>query len=107
MIALAWLSEMLRIPHYIFGEAFSPNWRRAVLRTVVVLLIWTWVHLVTRRLLKRLHYLETRLQMCGWCRRVCQDGVWMTTEEYFSSQLSTETSHDICPECLEKQLKEL
>ena len=75
IIILTWLTEAIRIPHLIFSEAFTPNWHRALLRTVVVLAIWTWVHLATRRLLKRLHYLEEFLRICGWCRKVCdRDG---------------------------------
>ena len=65
MIVLSWLSELLRIPYYLFGEPFTANWHRATLRTVVILLTWAWVHLVTRRLLKRLHYLEEFLRVCG------------------------------------------
>jgi len=107
MIAMSWLTELLRIPHYLFGQPFAPNWHRAALRTFVVLLVWLWVYLVTKRLLKRLHYLEEILRVCGWCRRVRHDDKWMTIEEYFGTQLATRTSHDICPECLEKQLKEM
>ena len=107
MIAMSWLTELLRIPHYLFGQPFTPNWQRAALRTFVVLFIWLWVYLVTKRLLQRLHYLEEILRVCGWCRRVRHDDKWMTMEEYFSTQLATRTSHDICPECLEKQLKEM
>ena len=107
LIALSWLTEWLRIPHYIFGEPFAPNWNRAVLRTLVILAIWTWVHLLTRRLLKRLHYLEEFLRICGWCRRVCHDGEWLPLEQYFSSKFATRTSHGMCPECLEKKKQEI
>lgn len=107
MIILSWLSELLRIPHYFFGQPFTPNWQRAALRTLVILLTWAWVHLVTRRLLLRLHYLEECLRVCGWCRRVCHDDEWMEMEAYFGSKFDTKTSHDICPECLEKQLREM
>jgi hypothetical protein len=49
LIALSWLTEAVHIPYLIYGEQFTPNWRRAILRTVVVLLIWIWV-LMTKRL---------------------------------------------------------
>lgn len=102
LIVMSWMTEILRIPHYLFGEAFVPNWHRAALRTLVLMLIWGWVHLSTKRLLKRLHYLEEFLRICSWCRRVCHDGEWMTMEEYFASHFATRTSHGICPECMEK-----
>ena len=107
LIVLSWLVEVARIPHFVFGEVFTPNWNRAMLRTVVISLIWTWVHLATRRLLKRLHYLEEFLRICSWCRKVCENGQWLELEKYFSSKFATTTTHGMCPECLEKRLKEI
>jgi hypothetical protein len=107
IIALSWLTEAVRLPHLIYGESFTPNWHRAMLRTVVVALVWLWVHLATRRLLKRLHHLEEFLRMCSWCRKVCHDGEWLTMEKYFSSKFATQTSHGMCPECGKKQIESL
>ncbi len=105
IIALSWLTEVVRLPHFIFGEPFVANWHRAILRTVVMLLIWAWVHWATRRLLKRLHHLEEFLRICGWCRRICHDGEWLTTEKFFNSKFATRTSHGMCPECLKKSVE--
>ena len=99
IITLSWATELLRVPYLLYGEPFSFNWHRAVLRTMVVLAIWFWVHLATKRLLKRLHYLEEFLLMCSWCHKVGYDGKWLTTEQYFGSKFSTLTSHGVCPEC--------
>jgi len=107
LIMLCWLTELVRIPHALFGEAFTPDWRRAMLRSVVVLLIWIWVHAATKRLLKRLHYLEEFLRICGWCRKVCHEGEWLSLEDYFNSKFATQTTHGMCPECLKKSVKEL
>ncbi|HTX20563.1 MAG TPA: hypothetical protein VMD27_01710 [Candidatus Aquilonibacter sp.] len=106
LIMMSWLTEALRIPHYLFGEPFAPDWRRALLRTVVMLVIWAWVHFLTRRLLKRLHYLEEFLRVCSWCRKVEHDGEWMPMEKYFNSKFATKTSHGMCPECLQKKKDE-
>lgn len=107
LIILSWLVEALHIPHLIFGEPFAPDWRRAILRTLVLSLIWIWVHYATRRLLKRLHYLEESLRVCGWCRKVCDHGKWLTMEAYFDSRFATQTSHGMCPECLQNKKDEL
>lgn len=104
IIALAWAAEAFQLPHLIYGEPASVNWHRALLRTVVVLVIWAWVHLVTKRLLKRLHHLEEFLLVCSWCRKVGHEGKWLTTEEYFGSKFKAETSHGICPECAQKTM---
>jgi hypothetical protein len=105
IILLTWLTEAIGLPHLIFGEPFTVNWHRALLRTAVILLVWLWVHLVTRRLLKRLHYLEKFLQVCGWCRKVSYKAEWLTLEQYFDSKFATHTSHGLCPECMENELK--
>lgn len=105
LIVLSWVTEAIRIPHFIFGEPFTPNWLRAALRTVVILLIWLWVHRATKRLLKRLYYLEDFLRVCGWCRKICCDGEWVPMEKYFNSQFSTRTTHGMCPECLKNSVK--
>jgi hypothetical protein len=107
IVALSWLTEAIRIPHLIFDEPFTPNWHRAMLRTVVVLAIWAWVHLATKRLLKRLHHLEEFLRVCSWCRKVCHDDEWLTMENYLNSKFATRTSHGICPDCMKKKVEEL
>lgn len=109
LIVMTWLAEALKIPHYLFNEPFPfvPNWKRAILRTIVMLLIWAWVHLLTRRLLKRLHYLEDFLRICSWCRKVCHEDQWLRMEEFFNSRFDMRTSHGMCPECLKKKKEEL
>jgi hypothetical protein len=107
LIVLSWLTEAIRIPHFIFGEEFVANWHRALLRTVIILLIWAWVHLATKRLLKRLHYLEEFLRICSWCRKVDHAGEWLDMEMYFSSKFATPTTHGMCPHCLEKKIREI
>ena len=107
MIVMSWLSELLRIPHYLFGDPFAPNWKRAILRTVVLSLIWLWVFLMTRRILQRMHHLEKFLRICSWCRKVGDDDEWLKLEDYFNSRFSTRTSHGMCPECLTKKREEL
>ncbi len=107
LILMCWVAELLRFPHYFFDESPERDWRRAVVRTLVVLIIWTWVHFLTRRLLKRLHHLEEFLRICGWCRKVCHEGEWLDMEKYFKSKFATKTSHGMCPECLAKKKREL
>ena len=107
LILMSWLTEVFRIPHYLFGESFVPNWHRAILRTIVMLIIWAWVHFLTRRILKRLHYLEEFLRICSWCRRVCDHDQWLEMERYFNSKFATRTSHGMCPDCLKKKVQEL
>lgn len=107
LIMLTVVCELVRIPQLVFGETFSPNWHRAALRSLVILLVWATVHRATKRLLRRLHYLEEFLRICGWCRRVCHDGEWLELEKYFSSKFATPTTHGMCPDCLKKSIAEI
>ena len=104
---MSWLTEIFRIPHYLYDEPFTANWRRAALRTIVIVLIWIWVHLMTVRLLKRLYYLEGFLRICSWCRKVNYRDEWLTMEDYFKSQFATRTSHGMCPDCLKLKVEEI
>jgi hypothetical protein len=107
LIALSWLTEVIRVPHLIYGESFTPNWHRAIIRTVVILLIWFWVNLATRKLLRRLHYLEEFLRVCSWCQKVSSGNEWIGMETYLKSKFATKTSHGMCPDCLRKKKEEI
>lgn len=104
LLVIMWIVEILRLPHHFFGESAEFLWSRVLARTATVLVIWLIVHFTTRRLLLRLHELEKFLLICSWCRRVGHQNEWLTTEEYFTSKFATETSHGICPACVEQQL---
>jgi hypothetical protein len=99
IIVLGWLTEIFRVPHYLFSEPAVTNWARPLLKTAVVLCVWAAVHVATQRLLKRLHHLEEYLRMCAWCRKLEHGGEWMPLEDYFGSAFSTKTSHGVCPDC--------
>ena len=107
IIALVWLAEFIKLPHLLFGEPPVVIWHRALLRSLVVMAIWGWVFIITRRLLKRLHHLEEFLRICSWCRKVCYDDQWLELEGYFSSKFATRTSHGMCPACMAKNIQEL
>jgi hypothetical protein len=107
IIGLSWLTELIRIPHLLYGEPFNPHWERALLRSMVISFVWLWVHLSTKQLLKRLHHLEEFLRVCGWCRNVCYDGKWIAMERFFNSKFDTKTTHGMCPDCLKKKKEEI
>lgn len=106
IILLSWGGAIFDLPHYLFDELPSFNWQRALIRTLIVIPIWAWVHLTTRNLLKRLRYLEEFLLVCAWCRRVGYEDQWLTMEEFLDSRFETTTSHGICPKCADQVLAE-
>lgn len=102
ILLLSWVSELIHLPHLLFGDPDEFNWPRVLLRSSVILAVWAWVYFTTRGLIRRLHHLEEFLLVCSWCRKVGHEGKWLTMEQYFGSNFDTHTSHGICPECSRK-----
>jgi hypothetical protein len=104
IIILSWANELLDLPRIILGGVTRINWREAAMETILVSIVWISVHAVTKKLLARLHYLESFLRVCAWCRKIGQDDDWLPLEQYFSKGFDITTSHGICPACKEKVL---
>ena len=102
IIILSWLNEMIDLPHHLFGGNTQINWRESAMETLVVLVVWILVHRVTKKLLKRLYYLEGFIRICAWCRKVNHDDEWLPIEQYFERGFDMKTSHAMCPECAKK-----
>lgn len=107
IITLSWLDELFGLPQLFFGSVSQINWHEALMETTVALTAWVVVHLVTKRLLKRLHYLEEYLRVCAWCRKIGSDEEWLPLEEYFDRHFATKTSHGMCPECVKKHFTDV
>jgi len=106
ILVLSWLNKVVDLPHLLVGgDLHASKWRDSAMETVLILLIWAFVHSLTHRLVARLHYLEGMLRVCAWCRKVGQGERWMGLEEYFAEDFKIGTTHGVCPECL-KRLEE-
>jgi len=101
-IALSWANELIGLPAIIFGGPVTLNWHEAVLETATASLVWLLVYVATRRLMKRLRYLEEFMRVCAWCHKIGYGDEWVPIEEYFARHLDTKTSHGICPACAQK-----
>jgi len=105
IIILSWANELLDLPHYVFGGVTRVNWRESAMETFLVLIVWVSVHVVTRKLLARLYYLESSLRMCAWCRKVAHEDEWLPMEQYFERGFSVRTSHGMCPDCAKSWMR--
>lgn len=107
IIAVRWLVELTGATSLIFGgEPQPPNWRYPVFVTLLVGFVWAVSYLFTRRLVSHLLYLEGFLRVCSWCRKIGHEDDWMPLEKYFEKGFRVETTHGVCPECLEKAKEE-
>jgi hypothetical protein len=108
LILLSWLDELVSLPQLIFGGDThgGPNWHEAVLESSALVMVWCVVILFTKRLMRRLFYLDDFLRVCAWCRKIGYGDEWTTVEDYFSRGFAIKTSHGICPACEAKSAEE-
>lgn len=106
LILLSWLDELVSLPQLVFGGGDHTNWQEAMLETSALVIVWLIVIIFTKRLMRRLFYLDGFLRICAWCRKIGYEDDWITTEDYFSRGFATETSHGICPVCQAQLAKE-
>ena len=103
ILAIAVVDELLGLPErHLFPYASHPEWGEFAVESGAIVAIAATIMLMTRRLVKRLFYLEGFLRVCAWCRKIHHEGRWVSMEEYFSSGLDTKTTHGMCPECFKK-----
>jgi hypothetical protein len=106
LIALCWANQVLDLPRHLLGGTSHSNWRESVMETILILIVWAGVRVFTKRLLRRLYYLESFPRICAWCRNLSHEDEWLPLEEYFAEGFHVEASHGICPACRARMLSE-
>jgi Cache domain len=58
--------------------------------------------------LEKVNVLSGIIPICAWCKKIRNDsGYWDQLEHYISKHSDADFSHAVCPECFEKQKKEI
>jgi HAMP domain-containing protein len=58
--------------------------------------------------LEKVNVLSGIIPICAWCKKIRNDsGYWDQLEHYLSEHSEADFSHGVCPECFEKQKKEI
>lgn len=109
IVALIWLNEILDLPHLLMGAPRTPvNWRESLLETLVVLPIFGFLMVWTRKTIARLQLLEGMLPVCSNCKKIRDEkGDWSPMEVYIHQRARVDFSHGICPDCLAKHYPEV
>ena len=107
IIGLSWTNELLGLSGLIFGSGHRVNWPESLLETAIITLVAIPVILLTRRLVRHLHYLDAFLRVCSWCRKLNAGSDWVPVEEFLARQFDSETTHGVCPSCLAEQRKKV
>jgi hypothetical protein len=101
VVALIWFDEVADLPHYLFGAARTPvNWSESLFETVVVSVIACVIALLTRRVLKRVKYLEGLLSICSFCKKIRVGDRWEPVEQYIGERTDADFTNSLCPDCL-------
>jgi hypothetical protein len=101
VIALIWIDEIFDLPHHLLGAEKTPlNWSESLFETVVVSALACFVALFTRRVLKRIRYLEGLLPICSFCKKIRVGEKWVPVERYIGERSYAYFSHSLCPDCL-------
>lgn len=108
IILMSWLDEMFEVPSRIFGRSFGlgGNWHEAAWESVIVILVAIPVLILTTSLIKHLHYLESFIRVCAWCRKINLNNNWVPLETYLGQNKEVEFTHGICDCCAQKMLSE-
>ena len=102
ILLMTWMNEIVGISQFLFKGTHELNWQDALTESIIELAVAIPTILISWRIARRLHYLERFLRVCSWCRKVGHDDEWISFEEFVERKLNTQTSHGICPHCLEK-----
>jgi hypothetical protein len=95
LIIMSWLDQ------------YHESWQESAVESSAVLLVWLFVHIFTRRLISRLHYLEGFLRICAWCNKIEHQNNWIPLDQFLDKGLGTQATHGMCPVCAAKFKAEL
>jgi hypothetical protein len=102
VLAMLWADELLDLPHILFHATATPRrLSEAVFESTVVAVLGLVTTSFTMRLTRRIVALESFVVLCGWCRRIRDEGRWLTLEAFLTAHQAN-ASHGLCPECAAK-----
>ena len=104
IIALIWLDEIIDLPALLLGAEATPlNWREALLETLFILPLAFALVYQTRKVFRRMKYLEGFLPICASCKMIRdEEGNWQQLEVYIQAHSEAHFSHGLCPHCAQK-----
>jgi hypothetical protein len=87
--------------------AHFADFEESAWESLLIIIVGTLVVAITRKLLKRLRYLEGLLHICSFCRKIRVGDEWIPLEQYVATRTDAAFSHGFCPECGEKHYGDL
>jgi hypothetical protein len=107
LILLCWSGEYFSKFRNLFGCTALNDWHESLLESAVIVIVWALVFTFTRKLLKRLHYVESFIRVCAWCKKMSHDDQWVQVADYFAGRFDIPTTHGICPDCAAEAIAEV
>ena len=80
-------------------DEYHTDWQESALECGAVVAVWAVVHYLSWKLIVRLHYLESFLRICSWCKKIECENQWLPVAEFMNQEYKIKTTHGMCPAC--------
>jgi hypothetical protein len=108
---VAVILPLLRLPFFYYLWHVPVSWSYELIDTaikVLVLLALAWVVDFIARQRREIYVLEGMLPVCGFCKRIRDEGGgWVQMERYIADRSEARFSHGLCPECAQRHYGDL
>lgn len=95
--------EVFDFPHTIFGQLATPiNWAEVYIEGGYIIVLTLFAFYTTNNLLKKIKFFDGYLPICSFCKKIREEGKWISLEEYVSKHSEAMLSHGACPQCMEE-----
>jgi hypothetical protein len=103
VIGASWINEVWGLPSLLYGgPPTSHNYEEALFETGWILLVMSFVLIITKMLLKQIRYLEGFLPVCSFCKSIRHEERWLALEQFMQERSNVRLTHSLCPGCARK-----
>lgn len=95
--------EVFDFPYLIFGQLATPvNWPEVVIEAAYIIVLAALTLSSSWYFVRRIRFFEGLIPICSFCKKIRDEGRWISLEAYVSNHSEAMLSHGLCPECREK-----
>ena len=101
VLSVAALAYYFKAPTF----SFAIDSVRDILDIVVFTLVAVSINALNAAKQRAERLLRGLLPICAWCRKIRSEDQWLTLEAYARTELNTDLTHSICPDCRDRMDK--
>jgi len=108
VVLILWANEVLDIPHEFFGSPPTPiNWAEALFESVLVMLLGLYVIFVSWFVFVGIENPTVKEQICPVCKKIKTGDTRSVFAESSDTPDTRNMEQNLCPECLDKIIKQI